>query len=42
MKRYNQPDTQDLENQKSTINIPSQNKYNTNVIEVQKALKKAI
>ena len=33
MKRYNKPDTQDLEEQKPTINISEQNKYNTNVIE---------
>ena len=39
MKRYNQPVTQDLENQKPTINIPSQNKYNINVIESTESFK---
>ena len=39
MKRYNQPDTQNLEQQKSTINIPSQNKYSINVIESTESFK---
>ena len=39
MKRYNKPDTQDLEEQKPTINISEQNKYNTNVIESGESLK---
>ena len=39
MERYNEPNTQDLERQRSTINIPAQNNYNANAIEVTKSTK---